>query len=97
MTPGSGGGRASHFPPGREGGREQGAGRERGEGARADHRSQARDDPGAPLDLEHVAVLDTLGLESERRRPRAGVGHELAQALGVEHLELVKPDAEEGG
>ena len=36
-------------------------------------------------------------LERGRRNPTVITLYELAQALGVEHLELVKPDAEEGG
>ena len=36
-------------------------------------------------------------LERGRRNPTVITLYELAQALGVEHLELVKPDDEEGG
>ena len=36
-------------------------------------------------------------LERGRRNPTVITLYELAQALGVEHLELVKPDGEEGG
>jgi transcriptional regulator with XRE-family HTH domain len=36
-------------------------------------------------------------LERGRRNPTVITLYELAQALGVEHLELVKPDSEEGG